>query len=554
MIQRLTISHYALIEQLDIDWEPGFSVITGETGAGKSIMLGALELLLGGRADAKAIQTGQKKCMVEASFRLEGFDVKPFFETNDIDFDPAECIVRREVTAAGKSRAFINDTPVTAAKLKELGALLIDIHSQHKNLLIRNERFILDTLDTMAARPELGERYRTVHADYKRAANRLRSLTEAAEKDRNDLEYMQFQLTQLEEAALQAGEQEELEQELSLLSHAEDIRQALASAQNLLEGEELPVSQALRMATDALCGVEKHAPQAGELAERLRSVRIELDDISTELEREVDAVEADPARLAFVEERLSTIYNLEQKHHAAGVDELLQLEQELREKIDATENADELIQEARRETERLHAQRQEAAQALTESRKSAAQQMEQELIAALQNLGMPHAKITIEIAPRTEPDESGADRVAFLFSANKNVPPQDVSEIASGGEIARLMLSIKALISRRTHLPSIIFDEIDTGVSGEMAERMAMVMRHIAEHCQVICITHLPQIAAHGQHHFKVYKEDAADTTRSHIVPLDEEARVEEIAHMLSGASLTDAAIENARALCAKRA
>lgn len=554
MIQRLTISHYALIEQLDIHWLPGFSVITGETGAGKSIMLGALELLLGGRADAKAIQTGQKKCMVEASFLLDGFDVASFFEANDIDFDPAECIVRREVTAAGKSRAFINDTPVTAAKLKELGAMLIDIHSQHKNLLIRNERFILDTLDTMAAQPALGEKYRAVHADYKRAASHLHALQEATEKDQNDLEYIQFQLTQLEEAALNAGEQEELEQELSTLSHAEDIRQALASAQQLLEGEETSLSQSLRLATDALHGVEQHAPQAGELAERLHSVRIELDDIAAELEREADAVEADPARLSFVEERLSTIYNLEQKHHVQTVEALLELEKELREKIEATSNADVLLEEARREAERLYALRQEAAQELTRSRKTAARQMERELIAALQNLGMPHAKITIEITPRTEPDESGADRVTFLFSANKNVPPQDVSEIASGGEIARLMLSIKALISRRTHLPSIIFDEIDTGVSGEMAERMAMVMRHIAEHCQVICITHLPQIAAHGQHHFKVYKEDGADLTRSHIVPLDEEGRVEEIAHMLSGASLSEAAVENARMLLKRQA
>lgn len=551
MLQRLTISHYALIEQLDINWMPGFSVITGETGAGKSIMLGALELLLGGRADAKAIQNGQKKCMVEASFSLEGRDLQAFFNENDIDYDPAECIVRREVLHTGKSRAFINDTPVPAARLREIGAQLIDIHSQHKNLLIRNERFILDTLDTMAAQPELIENYLAIHTQCKQAAEELRALQQAAEKGQADLEYMQFQLNQIEEAALTDGEQEELEQEQAVLSHAEDIRQAFALALSITRPDGLSMAGQLRMAAEALQQAARNYPQAAPLAERLHSLRIELDDIDDELERNAENIDFDPNRLTFVEERLSTIYSLEQKHHAESVRDLLDLAEQLRRDIDTALNADEALNRLQQKVTQLRSQRDTAARHLTASREKAARMMEDELVQALQNLGMSHVQIAIKLTPRPEPDTSGADHVTFLFSANRNVPPQDVSEIASGGEIARLMLSIKALISRRTHLPSIIFDEIDTGVSGHVAERMAQMMRRIAESCQVICITHLPQIAASGEHHFKVYKADDADgMTRSHIIPLAEEERIHEIAHMLSGSQLTEAAIENARMLC----
>ena len=551
MLQRLTISHYALIEQLDINWMPGFSVITGETGAGKSIMLGALELLLGGRADAKAIQSGQKKCMVEASFSLEGRDLQAFFNENDIDYDPAECIVRREVLHTGKSRAFINDTPVTAARLKEIGAQLIDIHSQHKNLLIRNERFVLDTLDTMAAQPELNGEYLAIHTKCKLAAEELRALQQTAEKGQADLEYMQFQLNQIEEAALTDGEQEELEQEQAVLSHAEDIRQAFALALAITRPDGQSMAGQLRMATEALQQAARNYPQAAPLAERLHSLRIELDDIDDELERNAENIDFDPNRLAFVEERLSTIYSLEQKHHTESVRGLLDLAEHLRQDIDTALHADEALNRLKQQVAQLRSQRDAAARKLTASREKAARIMEAELVQALQNLGMSHVQIAIKLTPRPEPDASGADHVTFLFSANRNVPPQDVSEIASGGEIARLMLSIKALISRRTHLPSIIFDEIDTGVSGHVAERMAQMMRRIAESCQVICITHLPQIAASGEHHFRVFKADDADgMTRSHIIPLDEEERIREIAHMLSGAQLTEAAIENARTLC----
>ncbi len=549
MLHHLTISHYALIEQLDIDWMPGFSVITGETGAGKSIMLGALNLLLGGRADAKAIQTGEKKCLVEASFDINGLDLEPFFAANDIDFDPKECIVRREVLQSGKSRAFINDTPVAIAKLKEIGTAIIDIHSQHQNLLIRNESFLIETLDVMAGQTEPLAAYKCLYNQCRQAIERLKALQERAAQGRSDEEYLQFQLNQIDEANIQPNEQEELEKEQNLLSHAEDIKQAFYTAQGLIQSDTFSMTHHLRQASDAVRNIAEKHPEAEELAERLRSVRIELEDIEGELEQLAEQTDYDPERLRFIEERLNTLYTLQQKHRVDSVEELLAVGESIRKQLSDIENVDEDIRLQTEEVARLTAMRNTAAARLTEGRRRAAQTTEKELTTALQQMGMPNVKIEISITPRPEPDATGADKVVFLFSANKSIPPQDVSQIASGGEIARLMLSLKALIARRKNLPTIIFDEIDTGVSGTMAERMAQVMRDIASHCQVICITHLPQIAALGTHHFKVYKEDTGDVTRSHIVPLDEKERVEEIAHMLSGAELSQAAIDNAQAL-----
>lgn len=549
MLHHLTISHYALIEQLDIDWMPGFSVITGETGAGKSIMLGALNLLLGGRADAKAIQTGEKKCLVEASFDINGLDLEPFFAANDIDFDPKECIVRREVLQSGKSRAFINDTPVAIAKLKEIGTAIIDIHSQHQNLLIRNESFLIETLDVMAGQTEPLAAYKCLYNQCRQAIERLKALQERATQGRSDEEYLQFQLNQIDEANIQPNEQEELEKEQNLLSHAEDIKQAFYTAQGLIQSDTFSMTHHLRQASDAVRNIADKHPEAEELAERLRSVRIELEDIEGELEQLAEQTDYDPERLRFIEERLNTLYTLQQKHRVDSVEELLAVGESIRKQLSDIENVDEDIRLQTEEVARLTAMRNTAAARLTEGRRRAAQTTEKELTTALQQMGIPNVKIEISITPRPEPDATGADKVVFLFSANKSIPPQDVSQIASGGEIARLMLSLKALIARRKNLPTIIFDEIDTGVSGTMAERMAQVMRDIASHCQVICITHLPQIAALGTHHFKVYKEDTGDVTRSHIVPLDEKERVEEIAHMLSGAELSQAAIDNAQAL-----
>lgn len=549
MLQHLTIQHYALIEHLDIDFHRGFSVITGQTGAGKSIILGALNLLLGGRADAKAIQTGEKKCMVEASFAIEDLKIEPFFANNDIDYDAHDCIIRREVLQSGKSRAFINDTPVSASKLKELGASLIDIHSQHQNLLIRNEHFLINTLDIMAAQPQLVSSYKCLYGQCRQAEIALEQLQQCAAKGRADQEFMQFQLKQIDDAQLQVEEQQSLEEEQQILSHAEEIKQGLFIARNLLTNEESSLSQQLRLAIEALENITDSFDNAKGLADRLRSTRIELDDIEAELETEADRIEYDPTRLGFVEERLNIIYELEQKHNVTSISELLSIADKLRTNLDAIENVDEDIKRQTAEVARIKALRDKTAAQLTASRKKAANVMQQELIEALHVLGMPNVQMEMDITPRTEPDATGADKVTFLFSANKNVPKQDVSAIASGGEIARLMLALKALIAKRTSLPTIVFDEIDTGVSGTMAERMAQVMQQIAETCQVICITHLPQIAALGSYHFRVYKEDNGDSTRSHIIQLNNEDRVEEIAHMLSGETITEAAINNARAL-----
>lgn len=552
MLHHLTISHYALIEHLDIDFNSGFTVITGQTGAGKSIMLGALNLLLGGRADAKSIQSGEKKCTVEASFNIENLGLESFFARNDIDFDATDCIIRREVLQSGKSRAFINDTPVPAAKLKEIGASLIDIHSQHQNLLIRNEHFLIDTLDIIAAHPQAVSDYKCLYGQCKQAEQVLSQLQERSIKGRTDQEYLTFQLNQIDEAQLQPEEQDALENEQHLLAHAEDIKQAFYQAKGLLNTDEMSLSQNLRQAAETLEAISDNYPEATDLAERLRSVRIEVEDIEAEVESKAEDIEYDPQRLIYVEERLNIIYELEQKHNATTIADVLDIAEKLRLELDSIENIEEDIKKQQAEVERLHALRNKLAAQLSKERKAAAKIMEQELIKVLTTLGMPNARMEMQITPRTAPDVSGNDNVIFLFSANKNVPLQDVSAIASGGEIARMMLALKSLIAKRTNLPTIVFDEIDTGVSGTMAECMAQVMQGISANCQVICITHLPQIAARGAHHMLVYKEDSEGFTRSHIIPLTQAQRVEEIAHMLSGSELTDAAIDNAKALMAQ--
>lgn len=552
MLHHLTISHYALIEHLDIDFNSGFTVITGQTGAGKSIMLGALNLLLGGRADAKSIQSGEKKCTVEASFNIENLGLESFFARNDIDFDATDCIIRREVLQSGKSRAFINDTPVPAAKLKEIGASLIDIHSQHQNLLIRNEHFLIDTLDIIAAHPQAVSDYKCLYGQCKQAEQVLSQLQERSIKGRTDQEYLTFQLNQIDEAQLQPEEQDVLENEQHLLAHAEDIKQAFYQAKGLLNTDEMSLSQNLRQAAETLEAISDNYPEATDLAERLRSVRIEVEDIEAEVESKAEDIEYDPQRLNYVEERLNIIYELEQKHNATTIADVLDIAEKLRLELDSIENIEEDIKKQQAEVERLRALRNKLAAQLSKERKAAAKIMEQELIKVLTTLGMPNARMEMQITPRTVPDVSGNDNVIFLFSANKNVPLQDVSAIASGGEIARMMLALKSLIAKRTNLPTIVFDEIDTGVSGTMAECMAQVMQGISANCQVICITHLPQIAARGAHHMLVYKEDSEGFTRSHIIPLTQAQRVEEIAHMLSGSELTDAAIDNAKALMAQ--
>ena len=549
MFKSLSINNYALIDRLDISVEPGFTVITGETGAGKSIMLGALGILLGGRAEARAVRTGAAKCVVEAAFDVSALGIQGFFEENDIDFDGEECILRREVTAAGKSRAFINDTPVPAARLKEIGALVIDIHSQHRNLLIGREDYLLDTLDTVAANSAEKEAYAAAYAQWRKAEEDLKALRLQAEKGQTDGDYLKFQLTQIQEAALLPDEQEELEKENALLEHAEEIKASLGSAAFAINGNDGERLAELRRAAQLLESIAAHLPEAAALAERLESARIEIGDIADELERQGEGIDFNPARAEQVASRLNLIYDLLQKHRAASITELLALAKDWEEQLNRLENMESLLEESQRRCAALLADLHKKGCVLTATRGKAAKIVEQSLTESLHTLGMPNVSIRFSLQPREVPAACGMDTPVFLFSANKNVPMQPVSEIASGGEIARVMLALKGLIARHKNLPTIIFDEIDTGVSGTMAERMAVMMGEIAKHCQVLCITHLPQIAAKGNAHFRVHKEESETGTTSHISRLSPEERVREIATMLSGAEISEAAVSNAKAL-----
>lgn len=549
MLTHLYISNYALIEELDIDFHDGFSVITGETGAGKSIILGALGLLLGKRADAQAIKNGEKKCSIEASFDIRALNLKSFFANNDIDNDDTECILRREVINTGKSRAFINDTPVSLTQLKELGTYLIDIHSQHQNLLMNQEDFLLDIVDTIAGNQSLRETYLHTFEAWKRAQTLLLELQARAEKDQANQDYLKFQIQQFQEANLSEGEQEELEQEDSTLNHAEDIKQALFAACAPLVSEEFRLLEELKNGVQKLESISAVYPQAQEMAERLNSAYIELEDLSSELEKVQMEIEFDPIRQNFVEERLNTIYSLEQKHKVSTIAELLQIYDDLQERLNEIENIDETVKEKEKEVEQQLGALAKSAKALTKSRETAAKTIAKSLIEQLQTLGMPHVKLEFSLTPKSSFDRNGSDTISLLFSANKNRPLQDVAAIASGGEIARLMLSLKALIAKSKALPTIIFDEIDTGVSGTMAEKMALTMQQIADNCQVLCITHLPQIAALGAHHYRVYKVEDDDKTTSHISLLSQEERIKEIANMLTGSEMTEAAINNAKSL-----
>ena len=549
MFKSLSINNYALIDRLDISVEPGFTVITGETGAGKSIMLGALGILLGGRAEARAVRTGAAKCVVEAAFDVSALGIQGFFDENDIDFDGEECILRREVTAAGKSRAFINDTPVPAARLKEIGALVIDIHSQHRNLLIGREDYLLDTLDTVAANTAEKTAYAEAFAQWRKAEEDLKALRLQAEKGQTDGDYLKFQLTQIQEAALLPDEQEELEKENALLEHAEEIKASLGSAAFAINGNDGERLAELRRAAQLLESIAAHLPEAAALAERLESARIEIGDIADELERQSEGIDFNPARAEQVASRLNLIYDLLQKHRAASITDLLALAKDWEEQLNRLENMESLLEESERRCAALLADLRKKGSTLTATRGKAAEIVEQSLTESLHTLGMPNVSIRFSLQPREVPAACGMDTPVFLFSANKNVPMQPVSEIASGGEIARVMLALKGLIARHKNLPTIIFDEIDTGVSGTMAERMAVMMGEIAKHCQVLCITHLPQIAAKGNAHFRVHKEENETGTTSHISRLTPEERVREIATMLSGAEISEAAVSNAKAL-----
>lgn len=549
MLRHLYIKNFTLIDVLDIELHPGFSVITGETGAGKSIVLGAIGLLLGQRADLKAIKQGADKCVIEAHFDLSRYDLQPFFDENDIEYDADDTIVRRELTASGKSRAFINDVPVPLSLLKELGEQLVDVHSQHQNLLLNKQDFQLEVVDILAADRDDLASYQQVFADYQSLQRKMEDLKDEIEQNRQNADFLQFQFNELSNARLVSGEQEELEQRSDTMTHSEDIKKALYEADNALSGEQNGVVASLRQSLQALRGIERVYPQALELADRMDSTYIELKDVAQEISAQLEETDFDPAELDMVNQRLDKIYDLEKKYRVESIDDLLALQQELDEKLGKIENSDEALAELQQQLDSMQKVVGEKAQVLTTQRQQAARQIEQEMQERLVTLGMPNVRFKVEMV--TVPfGRNGQDKVSFLFSANTSTALQPVSQVASGGEIARVMLALKAMISGAVKLPTIVFDEIDTGVSGKIAEQMAGIMYEMGQHGrQVISITHLPQIAAQGSTHYKVYKEDTAQGTTSHMQLLSDEQRVSEIAQMLSGTSVSDAAIENAKQL-----
>lgn len=554
MLKKLDIRNFTLIDHLEMALYPGFSVITGETGAGKSIVIGAIGLLLGNRADAKQVKRGCDKCIIEATFDLSIYHsdvLKDFFEDNDLDYEPEECLLRREVNANGKSRAFINDTPVTLALMRELGEQLIDVHSQHQNLLLSKEDFQLNVVDIIARdRQQLAD-YRAAFAEYRSAQRRLEELREQIATSRDNEDFLRFQQKELSEANLASGEQEQLEQEAELMSHAEDIKRALHEADYGLSGDDTGIVNLTRSIATQLRSVADVYPEAQELAERLESCFVELKDISQEIASKVDDVEYDPQRFNLITQRLDTIYTLQQKFHVQTVDELLDRLNAINAQLDNIDNSDEELQELERSVDKLHTVCVEKAVVLTDMRRKSATVVEQELSKLLVPLGIPKVRFKVEVSP-ADLSTNGADKVMFLFSANSSTDMQPVSQVASGGEIARVMLSLKAMISKAIGLPTIIFDEIDTGVSGRVAEQMAHIMRDMGKaNRQVLCITHLPQIAAAGSTHYKVAKQETEQGTVSTMTQLSDEQRITEIAQMLSGSDVSQAAVDNAKSLLA---
>lgn len=549
MLKHLYIKNFTLIDELDIELRQGFSVITGETGAGKSIILGAIALLLGQRADSRTIKQGAEKCVIEACFDISRYGMDDFFTDNEIDSDPEDCIIRRELMASGKSRAFINDTPVQLTMLKELGERLVDVHSQHQNLLLNKQDFQLSVVDIIAEDSQQLARYQKTYRQYQQVKQALEALKENIERNRQNADFLQFQYDELVQANLFDGEQEELEQKNDTMSHSEEIKSALYEAVHALNAEQTGIVTSLHSALSAMRQIEKVYPAAEELVQRLDSSYIELKDVSEEVSGYLDDIDFDPAELEAVTNRLDRLYELEKKYHVDTIRELIQKRDELRCQLDGIENSDEVLSDLQKRLSTLEEQALKEAVTLTKIRKVAAGKVEEEMKAKLIPLGMPNVRFSIKMTSEVL-SINGQDKVAFLFSANASTPLQPVSQVASGGEIARVMLSLKAMISGAVKLPTIIFDEIDTGVSGKMAEKMAEIMKEMGNHGrQVISITHLPQIAALGNTHYKVEKKETASGTTSSMQELAPEQRIQEIAQMLSGSDISEAAIANARQL-----
>lgn len=555
MLLNLKIRNYALISHQEIDFRDGFTVLTGETGAGKSIILGALDLVMGARADARAVADGQQKCVIEAEFDIADYDLAGFFDENGLDNDDARhCLLRREVTAQGKSRAFVNDTPVNLAVLRQLTDRFIDIHSQHENLLLRTEDFQLRFVDLMACSSTVLADYRDAWHQWRRLTADLQHLREELARQAEQQDYIAYQYRQLDEAKLRDGELEELEEEHRMLTHSGDIKTYAGQLLQNLTGDEGILSR-LKTAESAMQWLERYVPQAKDFAGRLQSAYIDIDDIASEIDRIGENAELDPQRLEFVEQRIDTINTLLKKHNVSTERDLLDLCERFQGQLQRLDNAEEDIRELERQVGKAYKDVARLAGELTALRESQAAPLERELTGRLSDLGIAHPKIVVEISPLAASDASplytlsGQDRITLLFSANLNQAPRPISEVASGGEISRLMLCIKALMAQRQALPTVIFDEIDTGISGDVAGRVGSVMADMANNLQVIAITHLPQIAAKAQHHFRVFKQDTATATETCIEPLDDAQRVMEIATMLSGTPPTPSAQTTAREL-----
>lgn len=549
MLKQLYIQNFTLIDEMNILFHPGFSVITGETGAGKSIILGALGLLKGNRADTKQIRQGEERCVIEAHFDIQQYDLKDFFLENDLDDDPHDCILRREINIKGKSRAFINDTPASLSVMKDLGERLIDIHSQHQNLLLNKEDFQLHVVDILTKDEDTLRKYQESYQKYKKEQTILEKMIAKVSKDQENEDYLRFQLQELSDAALSEGEQEILEQEISTLEHAEEIKSALYLSQNLISNESNGIIETLNQVSQQLQKIEQIYTLVQEISQRMESCYIEMKDLLQEITAQGEQVSYNPQQLEQSQARLDTINSLEHKYHVASIAELIAYQQKIQEQINLLDHSDEEIQKQKDIVAKLLDNCTQQAERLTTIRKKAAKTIESEMKARLVPLGIPKINFKVDIKPK-ELSPNGKDSVSFLFSANTNSPLSPVSQVASGGEIARVMLSLKAMISGAVKLPTIIFDEIDTGVSGSVAEKMAHIMDEMGNnHRQVISITHLPQIAALGKNHYKVSKTETPNGTISNMTPLNEQQRIEEIAQMLSGSNITKAALANAREL-----
>ena len=549
MIKRLYIRNFTLIDELDIEFHSGFSVITGETGAGKSIILGAIGLLMGNRADSKQIKNGQDKCVIEAHFDLSKYNMADFFNRNDIDFEADDTIIRRELTASGKSRAFINDTPVSLSVMRELGESLIDIHSQHQNLLLQKEDFQLNVIDIIGEDNKQLTAYKQGYDEFRKSEKTLEELKNQIASSKENEEFMRFQFNEIQQANLQLNQQEELEQTSETLSHSEEIKTALFESNKILNGEDNGVVEKMKTAVQQLESIKDVYPNIKDIADRMNSAHIELKDIADEINNDIEQIDFDPNELDKVNQQLETIYTLEQKFHVTSIQELLDIQKDLKEKLNNIDNSDEELQTLQLKVNETKSVCEKQATSLSSIRKKAAKKVEEEMKSRLIPLGIPNVRFQVEISSKPLSND-GSDKINFLFSANKSTAMQPVSQVASGGEIARVMLSLKAMISGTVKLPTIIFDEIDTGVSGKTAEMMAQIMKEMGKNDrQVISITHLPQIAAMGSTHYKVSKKETPQGTVSHMTMLSQEERIKEIAQMLSGSNISDAAISNAKAL-----